>query len=194
MLKNLIPDVGDIRTFVLCPCVSRLAQGAVVRHRVQTPLQTSPRLVPTYQGCQPGHRLHRGNTPTLVQTPSIFSAALKHFHSCSSSHYCPVNGNRWSCVSLGLESRCGRVDAIISSAWFECTCCRAVITRWNVSMIVPGIKKCLRGKRWKWRGDWKTIELLFFFTPTVETDETTVPPRNVSALDLFFSEAYIFYF
>lgn len=67
------PHIEDIRVFVLCPCASRLAQGAVVRRRVQTPLQASPRLVPTYQGRQPGHRLHRGNAHTDTARPPSLS-------------------------------------------------------------------------------------------------------------------------
>lgn len=65
--------------FVLSPCASRLAEGDVVRHGVQTPLQTAPRLVPTHQGSQPGHCLHRGNSNDDRNTDARSRQGVKTF-------------------------------------------------------------------------------------------------------------------
>lgn len=114
------PDIGDIRMFVLWPCVSRLAQGAVVRHRVQTPLQTSPRLVPTYQGRQPGHCLHRGNAHTHRYTEACLFQSLL---SCEWKSMVPqVFWIRIPLQAAGCFTVSPPVYGIISSGWFEFTC------------------------------------------------------------------------
>lgn len=141
------PDVGDIRVFVLCPCVSRLAQVAVVRHGVQTPLQTSPRLVPTYQGRQPGHRLHRGNAHTDRRVHSLRgskTSPLVWFHSLLSCEWkSMVLHDFWITPQTGgYFNLSARVDAVISSCF-----------TWR-PFRRPGSNhegKCL----FDWTGDWK---------------------------------------
>lgn len=141
--------------FVLPPCASRLAQGAVVRHRVQTPLQTSQRLVPLYQRRQSGHCLHRGNTHTrrCLQTAKTFPR--RSFHSLPSLKWKSVvrisiqqGGHSIFTARSVLTSRCD----VSSHCW-------ALITRWNICLILPLDWKRPTAKRWKQRGDCKNREI-----------------------------------
>lgn len=111
--------------FVLSPWAFRLAEGDVVRHGVQTPLQTTPRLVPTHQGSQPGHCLHRGNSNDDRNTDACSRQGIKTLP--------PVLFQSWNqcCyMSSSLESHHSSVDAslllsrpplnsVVLSDWFE---------------------------------------------------------------------------
>lgn len=147
--------------FVLSPWAFRLAEGDVVRHGVQTPLQTTPRLVPTHQGSQSGHCLHRGNSNDDRNTDACSRQGIKTFP--------PVLFQSWNqcCyMSSSLESHHSSVDAsplnpVVLSDWFES----------NVSSNCTGSQmKCLpdcsaawkrlKGKWLKKTDNWK---MTFYF-------------------------------
>lgn len=153
--------------FVLSPWAFRLAEGDVVRHGVQTPLQTPPRLVPTHQGSQPGHCLHRGNSNDDRNTDACCRQGIKTFP--------PVLFQSWNqrrYMSSSSESHHSSADAslllsrpplncVVLSDWFEC----------NVSSNCTGrLVKCLpdcsadwkrlKGKWLKKTDDWK---MTFYF-------------------------------
>lgn len=141
--------------FVSCLGAFRLAKAAVVRRRVQTPFQTPARLVPTHQGRQPGHRLHRGNTQRSVSPPRRWNVSTRvvsvfHFH---------VNGNQWLLHDFWIGIRLQPLDVSLFP-------CRSMPPSRLVDLnltwrpfklqgcnykVAVGIEKGWKGKWWRWR-------------------------------------------